>query len=186
MNKNTFLKSMSILELAFKEKMSKGAINIYWSRMKDYSDKEFKEAIIRCVDELKYFPRVANLKDILDGTNADEAELAYLEFRKKLDDEGSYLSVSFLKYPAIGAVVEALGGWIRISDTLEKDENWLRKDFIRLYNIMRKRGDYPKKLIGRFEIDNSNKGYNEKTMLGIYGKQLDGKKVDRRLLKGGK
>ena len=177
---------MNILESAFKEKMSKGAINIYWSRMKDYSDKEFKEAIIRCVDGLKYFPRVANLKDILDGTNEDEAELAYLEFRKKLENEGSYISVSFPKYPAISATIEALGGWIRISDTLEKDENWLRKDFIRLYNIMRKRGDYPKKLLGRFELENSNKGYNEKMMLENYGRKLDSKKVDRKLLKGDK
>ena len=31
-------------------------------------------------------------------------------------------------------------------------------------------------------LDNNNKGYNEETMLGIYGRKLDGGKVDRKLI----
>lgn len=186
MDKNTFLKSISVLESAFKEKMSKGAINIYWARLKNYNDKKFKEAVIRCTDELNYFPKIAELKNMLEGSPADEAELAYLEFKKVLDNEGSYMSVSFSKYPAVVKVIEALGGWIRISDTLIDDEKWLRIQFKKLYPIMKRRGGYPEfpdKLVGRFELDNSNKGYNKQTMLGIYSRRLDGKKVDRKLIK---
>ena len=185
MNKNTFLKSMSVLESAFKEKMSKGAINIYWSRLKNYDDKTFKEAVIRCVDESDYFPRVHTLKKLIEGTTEEEAELALKCLLDKIDDEGYYNSISFPKYPAIGLIVERCGGWARVCDMTVIELEWFKKDFIRLYPIMKKWGDYPKELAGQFEIDNSNKGYNEETMLGIYGRKLDGKKVDRKLLKGG-
>lgn len=184
MNKNTFLKSMNILESAFKEKMSKNAINIYWLRMKDYNDKEFKEAIIRCVDELKYFPRVANIRDILDGTNEDETELAWDYLIKIMEEKGYYQSVSFPKYPAIGAVIENIAGdWCKFIEMLTDDEEkWIRKLFIKIYPIMKRRSNYPEKLLGKFEIENSNKGYNEKIMLGIYGRRLDGRKADRELI----
>ena len=32
----------------------------------------------------------------------------------------------------------------------------------------------------------SNKGYNEEAMLKRYGRRLDGSKIDRKLIKGGK
>jgi len=179
---------VEILEASYKEKVSKGTSKSYWDNLKDYDDKVIKDVTIKCVRELKYFPKISEIIKAIEGNPEDEAELAYLEFKKKLDNEGSYLSVEFTKYPAIGATIEALGGWIRISDTLLDDERWLRINFIRLYNIMKKRGEYPDELPGRFEIDNSNKGYTEKTMLEKYGRRLDGKKIDRKLIeeeKGG-
>ncbi len=176
---------IEILEAGYKEKLSEKTSKIYWNMLNKYDDKTIKEATIECVRGLKYFPKISEIIELIEGSQADEPELAYLEFRKVLDDKGSYMSVSFPKYPAIPAVVEALGGWIRISDTLIDDEKWLKKDFIKLYNIMKRQGDYPKELIGRFELNNTNKGYNEKTMFGIYGRRLDSKKIDRKRLKGG-
>ena len=187
MNKDTFLKSISMLESALSpnNKITKGTITIYWERLKRYNDEEFKKVVIRCVDDLNYFPKIAELKDMLSGSKGDEAELAYLEFRKKLDDEGSYMSVSFPKYPAISATIEALGGWIRISDTLMDDEKWLKIEFKKLYPIMKRQGSYPEELTGRFELENSNKGYTEKSMLDTHGRLLDGTKVERKKLNKG-
>ena len=173
---------IEIFEASYKEKVSKETSKIYWDILKDYDDKTIKDITIKCIRELKYFPKISEIINAIEGNSVDEAELAYLEFMKKLDTEGSYLSVEFTKYPAISATVEALGGWIRISDTLIDDEKWLKKDFIRLYGIMKKRGDYPDILIGRFELDNSNKGYTEVNMLEKYGRRLDGSKIDRKLI----
>lgn len=185
MDKLEFSKGMKILEehlLIKGEKLTDANIEIYWSRLKDYNNNIFKKAIMECIDTLKYFPKVAEIKELIEGKPEDEAELAYLGFRKKLDNEGSYLSVSFPKYPAVGEVIEALGGWIKVSDTLENDEKWLKIEFKKLYPIMKRRGDYPDRLIGRFEIENSNKGYNERTMEERYGRLLDGSKIERRRL----
>jgi len=181
MNKNTFLKSISVLESAFDKKISKSAINIYWSRMKDYTDNEFKKAVVRCVDELNYFPKIAELKNILEGTSEDEAELAWIYLLNKIEYQGHYQSVSFPDYPAVGAVVEGLGGWLEICETTFDEEKWVKKEFIKLYPIMKKRGDYPDKLIGQFELNNGNR-YTEKFMLEEYGRQLNGKKIDRKLI----
>lgn len=188
MDKDTFLKSMSILESALSpnNKITKGTITIYWGRLRKYGNEEFKKAVIRCLDDLNYFPKIAELKNMLEGNPKDEAELAWIYLIDKIDEVGHYQSVSFPEYPAVGEIVEKWGGWSRICDMTFKDETFRKIEFIKLYPIMKKRGDHPRELAGQFEIDNSNKGYNEETMLGIYGRKLDGKKVDRKLLEASK
>lgn len=188
MDKDTFLKSMSILESALSpnNKITKGTITIYWGRLRKYGNEEFKKAVIRCLDDLNYFPKIAELKNMLEGSPADEAELAWIYLIDKIDEVGHYQSVSFPEYPAIGEIVEKWGGWSRICDMTFKDETFRKIEFIKLYPIIKKRGDHPRELAGQFEIDNNNKGYNEGTMLGIYGRQLNGKKVDRKLLEASK
>jgi len=185
MNKKLFLQSLNSLESAFGEKVSEDRAKIYWDILRGYSDMEMKKAVIGSIRELKFFPKISEIIEMIEGSSSDEPELAYLEFRKKLDDEGSYMSVSFPKYPAISATIEALGGWIRISDTLMEDEKWLKIEFKKLYPIMKRRGSYPEELTGRFELENSNKGYTEKSMLDTHGRLLDGSKVKgKKLLEG--
>ena len=176
---------IEILEASYREKVGKGTSRSYWDNLKDYDDKVIKDVTIKCVRELKYFPKISEIIKAIEGGPEEEAELALKCLLDKIDDEGYYNSVSFPKYPAIGLIVERCGGWARVCDMTIIELEWFKKDFIRLYPIMKKWGDHPKELAGQFEIDNSNKGYNEKTMLGIYGRRLDGKKVDRRLIKGG-
>ena len=183
MKKETFSQMVKVFESGYGLKLKQDTKKVYWDFLKNYNDDEIKDATIKCIRESEFLPKISDIIRTIEGNPEDEAELAYLEFKKKLDNEGSYLSVEFTKYPAIGATIEALGGWIRISDTLIDDEKWLKKDFIKLYNIIKKRGEYPDILIGRFELDNSNKGYTEKTMLEKYGRRLDGSKLDRKLIK---
>jgi hypothetical protein len=67
----------------------------------------------------------------------------------------------------------------------ENEEKWIKKEFIKIYPIMKRRGNYPARLIGRFELDNSNKGYSEEYMIEIHGRLLNGTKVKgKKLLKG--
>jgi len=186
MKKETFSQMVKVFESSYGSKLKQDTKKVYWDFLKNYNDDEIKNATVKCIKESEFLPKISEIINAIEGNSEDEAELAYLEFKKKLDNEGSYLSVEFTKYPAISATIEALGGWIRISDTLIDDEKWLRINFIRLYNIMKRRDDYPDELPGRFEIDNSNKGYTGKVMLEKYGRRLDGKKVDRKLLKSGK
>jgi len=185
MDKKLFLKSLNGLESAFGEKLNEDRAKIYWDILKNYSDIEMKKAVVKSIRELKYFPKISEIISVIEGNSEDEAELAWQYFKEKLEDKGGYMSVSFPKYPAVAGVIDALGGWIKIGETLLEEEKWVKKDFIKLYSIMKKRGDHPKELPGIFEIGNSNKGYTEKTMLERYGRRLDGKKVDRKLIKGG-
>ena len=177
MNKKLFLQSLNSLESAFGEKVSEDRAKIYWDILKVYSDLNIKKAVIKSIRELKFFPKISEIIEMIEGRTEDEAEFAWLNFIDKLKSKGSYLSVTFPKYPAIGAVIEAMGGWIKISDMTISEEKWVKKEFIKLYPIMKRRGNYPDKLMGRFELENSQKGYSEEYMIERYGRYLNGAKV---------
>ena len=182
MKRDTFTQVIKSLEISFNKKMTVEEIEIYWEMLKGYEDKDIKNATIKCIKELTFFPRIADIIRPIEGDTKEEAELAWLYLKEKIGDDGYYNSVSFPKYPAVGAVVEALGGWLRITDIKENEETWIKKEFIVLYPILKKNGEYPKELAGFFEIENNNKGYSKKSMLESYSRNIDGSKTDRELL----
>ncbi|MBA7589102.1 hypothetical protein ES708_31177 [subsurface metagenome] len=184
MNKSNFSEGIKMLEEYYNVKLTNANINIYWSRLRGYDDKTFKGIIIRCIDTLKFFPKIADIKEITEGNLEDEAEIAWLILKEKIESHDGYVSVSFLENPVIGSVVEALGGWIRICDTTIEEEKWVKKEFIKLYPIMKRRDNHPEKLTGIIELENNQKGYSEGYMLERYGRLLDGTKVERKKLKG--
>jgi len=160
MEKNIFLKSIKLLEDTFDKKISKTKINIYWSRLKEYDNNKCKKAILQCIDQSEYFPTIATIKKIIDGGQEDEAELAWIELKNKIIEVGYYRSVKFEKYPAIGLVVESLGGWEYLCNMKISDETWVKKEFIKLYPILKKQEKYPEYLPGYCEIENNKKNPN--------------------------
>ena len=154
----------------------------------EYSIEKIKEMTMKMIRNRTYsnFPKIAEMIEIIEGNKEDEAELAWLILIETIERKGYYQSVSFPDYPAIGAVVEAMGGWIEISDMKIDEKKWVKKEFIKLYPIMKRRGNYPEKLIGFFELDNNQKGYSEKYMLERYGRHLDGSKIDRKMIENKK
>ena len=176
---------VEILEAGYSEKLSKDTSKIYWDMLNKYDDKIVKEATIKCIRELKYFPKISEIIETIEGSPADEAELAWISLLDKIEIKGHYQSVTFPEYPAIGAVVEVIGDWIKVCNMTFDEEKWVKKEFIKLYPIMKRRGGYPDKLIGQYELNNSNK-YTEQAMLEKYGRQLDGSKIDRKKINGGK
>jgi len=183
MNKELFLKSLNLIESAFGEKISEDRAKTYWDTLKGYSDEDIKKTTIVLIRKLKFFPKISDFVEAIEGSQEDEAELAWISLLDKIETEGHYKTVRFLKYPAIGAVVEALGGWLSICETTFEEEKWVKKEFVKLYPIMKRRGEYPDELTGQFELDNGNK-YTEKFMLEEYGRRLDGVKVDRKQIEG--
>jgi len=184
MDKKLFLKSLNSLESAFGEKLNEDRAKIYWDILKGYSDIGIKKAVVRSIRELKFFPKISEIIEMIEGKIEDEAEIAWLVLKRKIESYGGYRSVSFPNNPAIGSVVEALGGWIGICDVTVAEEKWVKKEFIKLYPIMKKKNNHPGQLPGIFEIENNQKGYSEEYMLERYGRYLDGAKVKgKKLLK---
>ena len=181
MNKKTFSDVIEILEAGFSVKLNKDTSKIYWDILNKYDDNVIKKVTVKCVKELKFFPKISEIIEAIEGNNTDETELAWISLLDKIERIGHYQSVSFPEYPAIGAVVEAMGGWLSICETTFEEEKWVKKEFVKLYPILKRRGEYPNKLIGQFELDNGNR-YTEQAMLDKYGRHLDGTKADRELL----
>ena len=184
MDKKLFLQSLNSLESAFGEKLSEDRAKIYWDILKGYSDMEIKKAVIGSIRELKFFPKISEIIEMIEGNIEDEAEIAWLILKEKIERYDGYMSVSFPENPAIGSVVEALGGWIKICDIPIEEEKWVKREFIKLYPIMKKKNNHLKQLPGIFEIENNQKGYSEEYMIERYGRYLNGTKVKgKKLLK---
>ena len=174
---------VEVLEAGYGNKLSKEPSKIYWDMLNKYDDKIVKETTIRCIRELKYFPKISEIIEMIEGTLEDEVELAWGYLIETIEREGLHHSVSFPKYPAVGATIEQMaGGWCEFIELFDNDkEKWIKKDFLRIYPIMKRRGIFHNRLAGRFELDNLNKGYTKETMIR-YGIALDGKKIDRKLI----
>jgi len=179
--KETIRDCFNLLEAEYGKQINQKR-ELWGQKFKRYTDKQLIEAVGEFIDKGKYFPRISDIKEIIEGSPEEEAILAWLYFKGKLEDEGSYMSVSFPEYPAIADVIEALGGWVRIGETDIEEEKWLKIEFIKYYKIMKKRREHIKELPGIFEIENNNKGYTEKVMIERYGRKLDGRKIDRKLI----
>ena len=141
--------------------------------------------VIKMIRTRKYsnFPKIAEMIEIIDGNREEESELAWLNLLEVMDKEGYYQSVRFPKYPAITGVIEAFGGWLKFyEDMTDKEEKWIKKEFIKIYPIMKKKGGYPEYLPGYFEITNTAKGYDNERMIERLGMTIDGKRAKRRKL----
>lgn len=150
-----------------------------------YPAEKIQEMSIKIIRTRKYnsFPKIAEMIEIIEGDKEKEAELAWLYLLRKMDEEGYYQSVRFPKYPAVAGVVEAFGGWPKLyEDMTAKEEKWIKKEFIKVYPIIKEGGNYPKYLPGFFELSNIAKGYDNKKMIEHLGITIDGRKAKRKKL----
>jgi len=153
-----------------------------------YDNRKIKEMVIRLIRTRIYngFPRIAEMVEIIEGKKEEETELAWIYLMEKIEQEGYYKSVSFPEYPATGGVIKAMGGWLRFLDSMTDDqEKWIKKEFIKMYPIVKERGEYPKYLPGYFEITNEGKGY-ERTKRVIEEVTSDVKQIENKIRDIGK
>lgn len=127
-------------------------------------------------DNGKFMPKPADIIRIIEGTTKDSAYNAWSMVDKAIGRVGSYESVVF-DNPIIHRVIQDMGGWIRICGTEEKEKPFMSAEFINRYKGFKASGEipeYPKKLIGLIEGENSSKGFfdhiPEPVLIGDIGK----------------
>lgn len=182
MNKTEALKqTFNLLEAEYGEQNN--LKKEVWAKvLGNYPAQKIIDACIECIKTKKFFPRVSEMIVLIEGDIESEAELAWLLLKEKMDKVGYYKSVSFPENLVIGAVVEAMGGWLKMFDITVDGEVWVKKEFIKMYPILKKKGIYPDRLIGRFELDNTKAGYSEEYLLKRYGMHINGSRETRKRL----
>jgi len=149
----------------------------------EYPEEKIRKMTINLIRVRKYsnFPKVAEMVEIIEGNKEEECELAWICLRKKMEEEGYYNSVKFPEFPAISGVIETWGGWPKVcEDMTEEQEKWIKKEFIKIYPLIKKKGNYPEYNPGYFEITNSRKGYDNHKMIDYLGMTIDGRKAKRK------
>ena len=182
----TLKQTFNLLESEYGEQ-TVGKKEVWVKVLKEYPAQKIMNACIECIRTKKFFPRVSEMIELIEGNIESEAELAWLLLKEKMDKYGYYKSVSFPENPVIGAVVEAIGGWMPMFDIKVDEEKWVRKDFVKMYKIFKKEGRiYSGRLIGKFEADNIKLGYSEEYLLERYGMHLDGSKDKKKKIEAPK
>lgn len=67
MTKRIFQECMAMMGLAFGEEPDRNKIRLYWEYLKDFSDTEIKFATDKIIRNNRWFPKIAEIRDVVKG-----------------------------------------------------------------------------------------------------------------------
>lgn len=143
---------------------SNEVIDIYYRALEKYSIEELHTAFsehVRNPDSGTFIPKPADIIRILEGDSNKKSLEAWVKAYKAISHAGSGATVIF-DDPIIHAVIYVLGGWERFCfEVTIKTEKFIKKDFLEFYKMYlgKDNFEYPRKLIGRTERINNEKGF---------------------------
>jgi hypothetical protein len=105
----------------------------YWIGLQDLSIEQVKQATGLAMRNCKFVPKPIELREMVEGTKQDAAELAWIELQQAIP-LGPYKHIDFCD-GVINATVRSLGGWPSFLSrfTSADEEKWARKDFMQTY-----------------------------------------------------
>ena len=145
--------------------------DLYWQSLKCFEWQDVKrafEAHIHNADSGQYFPKPADLVRLIEGTGATKALQAWTKVYKAILQIGAYQSVVF-DDPLIHAVLEDLGGWVKLCATSVKDLPFRANEFQKRYMMFVNNApkSYPKYCCGITEMVNAINGYTVGSVLFV-------------------
>ena len=145
--------------------------DIYWQSLKCFELQDVKrafEAHIHNPDGGQYFPKPADLVRFIEGSGETKALQAWAKVSKTIVQIGAYQSIVF-DDPLIHAVLEDMGGWIKLCATLTKEMPFRANEFQKRYTIFVDKPPerYPKYCCGFIESVNAKNGYSIKPRLFV-------------------
>ena len=75
MDSKQFRETMALLFTTYRQKIDKALSDSYYLFLKEYSVKEFREAVVKIVKAEKFFPSVAMIVDYINGEECTEIEM---------------------------------------------------------------------------------------------------------------
>lgn len=125
----------------FGEALSAGRIVTYYDALADLTLADVRAALRSAERTLRWFPKPVEIREALNGTPDDQAELAWARVLHALRQYGSYDSVDFAD-PVLHEAIRVLwGGWDQVSGRLQTAElGFTQAEFKKTYRALRARG----------------------------------------------
>lgn len=120
----------------FERAMPDTVIEIYMTALKPFSDAAICDALNKSILTMKFFPKVAEIIEKIQGTipsTKDCSAVAWSKLILAIERHGVWRSVVFQDAP-IMAAVKAMGGWERVCEWQTPELNWRQKEFCELYS----------------------------------------------------
>lgn len=144
--------ALGALGETFNEPVSKVRANAYLFALEDFTIGQVEDAIRQAIKHCKFFPRPAELRELLEGNPGDQAMLAWSELISEVRRVGSWRDPDLS--PATAEAVRSLwGSWSHLCATLPGEGpeliGWM-KQFQQTFSAHREQGHRPE-LMGRDE-----------------------------------
>lgn len=139
---------------------------LFYESVKQFGFDAVKKAFsvhIQNPDNGQWMPKPADIVRIISGTSKDNSHVAWSNVKKSITTVGSYETIVF-DDPIIHRVIQDMGGWINLCASSEDDLPFRGHEFKSRYTAYKSQGeipDYPAKLYGIIESDNSSKNLIE-------------------------
>jgi hypothetical protein len=151
------------LATAFRETLTPECLAIYVESLSDLSDDQVRQAVGRAIRELKFFPRVAELRELAGAAAKDqrtvEAEAAWKYANAYLREWGVdrmplFRSGATIEAPPIPARIDyalrRIGGLRGLNQITEENRPFVFKDFCEAYNLAPIADSLAPQLTGKF------------------------------------
>jgi hypothetical protein len=155
-----FAAELAALGEVFGEAISQMRAQLYFDALSVFTLEEIRGAVRAAIQGCRFFPKPAELIELLQGSPEDQAEVAWSRFLYALTHHGTYASIDFGD-PTLHAVIETqFGGW-HVAWKLESDATrFAHAEFLKLYRAFRKTGQgRTGHCPGTVELDNRERGY---------------------------
>jgi hypothetical protein len=136
-----FRLAIACMAATFRQEATEALYLGYWYGLEDLTLDAVRRAVTRALRECKWLPSVAELRELAGVANpADRCVVAWEKVRRAVLSHGYYTSVDF-DDPLTNATIRNMGGWPAFSVRCEEDdEQWVRKDFERIYTSLARGG----------------------------------------------
>src|SRR5262249_10206529 len=136
----------------YRTPLSRKSLELYWNTLQPFEWTDVKAAFqmhLTDPDTGQYFPKPADVVRHVHGNSETQALKAWSKVDEASHAVGCYASVVF-DDPIIHVVIEDMGGWIRLCQTLLKDLPFRANEFKKYYAgyVNHPPSHYPKQLLG--------------------------------------
>jgi hypothetical protein len=157
MDDKRFIANFTGMAEAFGAEITPLKIRIYTMVLQKFTDDRIEQAIMQACATLKFFPKPAEIIELIEGKPSEQALIAWEQLLQTIQKHGSYQSIIF-EDGRIAQTVELMGGWLQVCAMTIDETHWRMKDFVKIYQGLP--GNIgPKKVIGRHEQENAAKGF---------------------------
>ena len=134
---------------AYNHPVSEVAADIYFGALEDLAFDDVRRAVATHVQTSKFFPRPADLRELVLGNTEDQAEIAWRHILREVRRVGWNGTPTWADEPTRRAALDLFGGWRRLCENLPASGPellGLRKQFGVLYGALKHqatRGELP-------------------------------------------
>lgn len=136
-DKQAFQIAMAAMAEVYRVDVSESLLRTYWLIFQEYQLDAFNQAAQQAVMKLKWFPKPAELIELMNGDEDAAADDAWLVLNKAIDEHGSYRSVIFSD-GFLNRTVESFGWRTLCECDTESFDKFTRPQFVSVYKMNRR------------------------------------------------